>query len=1168
MILHKKTKILITFVLTLAIIFSGIDFTFNGRFFGPGKTLLAASQELFQYDKFEVIGPYVLTYLGYDNGTGRGSSVTGYPAYSFNKNTGELSFSGSMQSYDGLKQSAYIYTDGLLLNMYAYRIDGYGIYWCTEKYCIIGPAPIKKGNIVQQNIIAFNGTYPDNGKHTDGYWYVKKGIHTHLPDLSSPAPFPNAVLSEVETAYIPQITVADADNETLTCKYYIDSETSPRDTQIATNTITPQAISFSATNINELPEGSHTIKFEVNDGKVIDPVTQTVKFKVDKSAPDISQVSIIGTSTVNNISLNLSGSAIDTIGGLDADPYRYIVGSSVSSWGMATTYESTNNLIPNTQYQVSFVARDKVGHIASSTQNIYTKAAVPSLTVNNASSYTLDITSEEENSSATQYQISVNEGLQYVTQEGNLTAAPTWITLSGKKVTVKGLNPSSTYTFSAKARNAENIETAVSSSVSGTTLIAPPASPASLIATATDRTVTVSWEAVNGASGYDIEADGAILNNDTATAYTHTGLNPGTPHTYRVRAKNEGGPGNWSSPITKSTLPGSPNIPVNLNAIPLSTSITVTWNNVPGATGYDIEADGELVSNGPNTNYIHNSLTPGTHHSYRVRSINPGGKSEWSGYANATTQLESVPVPVNVTTVPTLNNITLSWDAVTGASGYDVEVDGVTYDNGVRTTYTQNSLAPGTQHLYRVRAKKGGINSEWSAAVVASTLTNAFGTPASFKANANYTSVELSWAAVPDATGYDLEIDGVVTDNGPETTGIHSGLEPNSSHTYRVRARSAAQNSEWTDLLTIVIFTLRTPENVTAEADQTSISLAWNPVETAITYDIEFDGSIITGIQSTTYSAIGLTPNTQHIIKVRAVNGSGTSNWSAPLIQATKFAMGNVPRVSGLAKKTSLVLMWNKLEGAAAYDVEADGVVTSNIQTASFNATGLTSGTQHIYRVRAQNSSGAGEWSQEFKISTLPEGPAIPSNVATSSNMTSILVTWDKVAGATEYEIEADGRVINNGTGTSYLQTALTPDTSHSYRVRSKSITGHSDWSTLTTVNTLSSVQTFEINSDGEEFDLVLSASNIQDLNKYTFTIQYDTNDFEVTDLCGFTAKLDTLEGDISGTDITVKQLVPGTIVFTKAGSEQSWQVWSGIVNSITLKAKHAGNATVTYTIQ
>ena len=1158
----KNKKKFFTSILALAIVLSGFSYYPLNRNIQFVNNVNAYTVKYY-YDKYNTEGPYKLSLIY----TSDQLNVNyGTQNYSFDKNTGIFSCYGMGTSssveicynkvnYDGIWVLA-IYEP---LPGGRTRISYYKVISC----------PIAKSTIVKSNIIADVDTYPDNGLYSDGYWYIKTGAVNNSPIISVSAPLTNNIFSELDTNFIPRISVSDPDNDTLICKYYLDSEEVYRDAKTVSNTTTPQSISFNEFNMSALTEGNHNIKYEVTDSRVTTPITQIVNFKVDKSAPDISQVSISGTSTVNNISLNLSGSAIDTFGGLDPNPYRYTVGTDVSPWGSAMTYTSLNNLVSNQLYQVKVEARDVVGHIASSTQNIYTKAAVPSLTVNNASSYTLDITSTDNNSAETQYMISANNGTQYVTQEGTLTATPVWVTLTGKKITVKGLNPSSTYTFSAKARNAENIETAVSSSVSGTTLIAPPASPANLIATATDRTVTVSWEAVSGASGYDIEVDGTILNNDTATAYTHTGLNPGTPHTYRVRAKNEGGPGTWSSPITKSTLPGSPNIPVNLNAIPLSTSITVTWNNVPGATGYDIEVDGELVSNGPNTNYIHNSLTPGTHHSYRVRSINPGGKSEWSGYANATTQLESVPVPVNVTTVPTANNITLSWDAVTGASGYDVEVDGVTYDNSVRTAYTHNNLAPGTQHLYRVRAKKGGINSEWSAAVVASTLTNAFGTPASFKANANDTSVELSWAAVPDATGYDLEIDGIVTDNGPETTGIHSGLEPNSSHTYRVRARSAAQNSEWTDLLTIVIFTLRTPENVTAEADQTSISIAWNPVETASTYDIEFDGSIITGIQSTTYSAIGLTPNTQHIIKVRAVNGSGTSNWSTPLIQATKFSMGNVPRVSGLAKKTSIVLMWKKLEGAASYEVEADGVVTSNIQTASFNVTGLTSGTQHTYRVRAQNSSGAGEWSLEFKISTLPEGPAIPSNVATSSNMTSILVSWDKVAGATEYEIEADGRVINNGTGTSYLQTALTPDTSHSYRVRSKSITGYSDWSTLTTIKTLSSVQTFEIDSDtGEEFDLVLSASNIQDLNKYTFTIQYDTNDFEVTDLCGFTAKLDTLEGDISGTDITVKQLVPGTIVFTKAGSEQSWQVWSGVVNSITLKAKHAGNATVTYTIQ
>src|SRR5262249_46648548 len=119
------------------------------------------------------------------------------------------------------------------------------------------------------------------------------------------------------------------------------------------------------------------------------------------------------------------------------------------------------------------------------------------------------------------------------------------------------------------------------------------------------------------------------------------------------------------------------------------------------------------------------------------------------------------------------------------------------------------------------------------------------------------------------------------------------------------------------------------------------------------------------------------------------------------------------------------------------------------------------------------------------------------------------------------------------------------------------------------TAKTLSSVQTYDINStQGEEFDLVLTAANIQDLDKYTFTIQYSSDDFEVIDLCGLTAKMDTVEGDISATDITVKQLALGNIVFTKTGSAQAWQVWSGVVNSITFKAKKDGNSTITYTIQ
>lgn len=987
----------------------------------------------------------------------------------------------------------------------------------------------------------------------------------YYPVFEAVTPKQNEVFSEADTNFIPQITVSDENNDTLTCKYYIDSETTPRDTKSVNNTTETKPVSFNPIDMSLLSEGTHTITYEVTDGRTTEPFTQTITFKVDKSAPTLGEIT--SSSTTDTITIN--GSATDSISGLAAEPYRYTIGSEVSSWIDSGTYTSMSNLTPNTQYKTAFEARDAKNHIESNFKNIYTRAEVPVLSTSNPSSYSIDIQTNDENPSGTQYQISVNNGSQYVTQEGTLTATPVWITLTNKKVTVTGLSPEQTYTFNAKARNAENIETVASSSVSGTTLIAPPGSPANIIATATDKTITVSWDASSGAIGYEIEVDGTVVNTDTATVYTHVGINPGTPHTYKVRARNSGGPGNWSAPITKSTLPASPDIPVNLNAVPLSTSVTVTWNNVSGATGYDIEVDGALVNNGPNTNYIHNSLTPGTHHTYRVRSINPGGKSEWSGYVNTTTLLDTVPVPINISATPSLNSITLTWDKVSGASGYEISVDGAAFDNGTRTAYTHSNLAPGTQHVYRVRAKKSGVASEWSAAVVSATLTNEFGTPSNLKANADNSSIVLSWNPVANATGYEVEVDGVATDNGDETTCIHNGLLPNTTHTYRVRAKRDTEVSEWTEPLAVNTFLLQTPKELTANSDETSMTINWQPIEGATSYELDFDGSVITGIPETTYLAEGLEQNSQHEIKVRAVSEGGNSNWSTVLIKSTKFTSGNVPKVSAIAKKTSVSVMWNKIDGATSYDVEADGVVTSNVNALTYTSKGLQAGTKHTYRIRANNSSGAGDWGSVFTVSTLPQGPVIPSNVVSSSNMTSILISWDKVAGAEEYEIEVDGLIIDNGTGTSYLHKGLSPNTTHNYKVRARSVSGISEWSTPMIIKTLNSVQTYDITSSaGEEFDLILSGSDIQDLNKYTFSIQYDTKDFDLIDLCGFTPKTDTQEGDIYGTDITVKQVAPGTIVFVKKGSAQSWQVWSGIVNSIRLKAKHDGLAEITYTIQ
>ncbi|MCQ1528811.1 fibronectin type III domain-containing protein [Lutispora saccharofermentans] len=192
----------------------------------------------------------------------------------------------------------------------------------------------------------------------------------------------------------------------------------------------------------------------------------------------------------------------------------------------------------------------------------------------------------------------------------------------------------------------------------------------------------------------------------------------------------------------------------------------------------------------------------------------------------------------------------------------------------------------------------------------------------------------------------------------------------------------------------------------------------------------------------------------------------------------------------------------------------------------------------------------------------------MPTNVAVSSTTSSILVSWDKVNGAEAYEVEVDGVIVDGGNSTSYLHSGLIPETEHNYRVRARNVGGYSMWSEIKNIKTKSTVQIYVIDSlQEEDVNLILSAAHIQDLNNYTFTVTYNVDDFEVIDLCAMTPRTDLNTGVITGTDITITQFTPGTIVFKKAGAAQTWEVWSGAVNSIRFKAKREGQSTITYSI-
>ena len=104
--------------------------------------------------------------------------------------------------------------------------------------------------------------------------------------------------------------------------------------------------------------------------------------------------------------------------------------------------------------------------------------------------------------------------------------------------------------------------------------------------------------------------------------------------------------------------------------------------------------------------------------------------------------------------------------------------------------------------------------------------------------------------------------------------------------------------------------------------------------------------------------------------------------------------------------------------------------------------------------------------------------------------------------------------------------------------------------------------------ANNEVFNLMFTASDIQNPDAYTFTITYNPQELDVVDLCGTTPRLDMTTGNIIGTDVQVIQFAPGTIVFKKITPVGLGQSWSGEVDSIKFKSKISGQSSITYNIQ
>ncbi len=519
-----------------------------------------------------------------------------------------------------------------------------------------------------------------------------------------------------------------------------------------------------------------------------------------------------------------------------------------------------------------------------------------------------------------------------------------------------GLNDNTQKAYRVRAKNTSGVGK-WSSVVAESTL---PGIPENIKSTALDTSISITWDDVAGATGYDIEVDGTIYENLVGASFLHEGLEPNSDHQYSVRAKNDDGESEWSEVLTVRTLPATPE---NIQIEATKTTASIMWDAVDGATSYEIEVNGEIIDNGNITTYIHQDLNKNTEYAYRVRVINGELASLWSKEIRVTTLLGS---PTNVIATAESTSITVKWDIVAGATGYDIEVDGNIIDNGLSTTYIHDGLIPNTSHTYRIRVRSEGGVSEWSEAITISTL---LGMPTNVKATATSTSITVTWDEIEGATGYDILVDGEIMDHGQSTTYLHTDLEPNTLHIYRIRAKSGEYTGEWSEAITI--FTIvGIPTNIDIYITSDEIYVSWNSVNGATAYDIGIDDKIIDNGSKTSHTHAGLDPNEEHQYRVRAKNENGTGEWSPFVSQITA---PEVPtNLKATATTASITVTWDTVSGATGYDLEVDGEIKSR-QSTEYVHDELEPNTRHIYRVRAKNTGGESEWSEALEYNTMPE---------------------------------------------------------------------------------------------------------------------------------------------------------------------------------------------------
>jgi len=564
---------------------------------------------------------------------------------------------------------------------------------------------------------------------------------------------------------------------------------------------------------------------------------------------------------------------------------RYVLWQNANNGGSDSVYSGTNTAttisgLPSGRYVYQVQACNDSGCSGFATSGTVTEVppapasiTVPAYSFGTSISVSWPSVSQANNYVLEEYPYNGGWGVAY---EGGNT---------GYTATVPG---SGTYQFQVAACGAGGCS---AYTTSGNVIVTLPPSLSASTTSSLSGTFTLSWNAVATATSYTLSQNGTTVYTGGATSWSSNDLGNGN-YTYTVQACNTSGCGGASNAVT---------VAVNHIAAPgLSASttnsttgtFTMSWNTVANATSYQLYQGSTLVYNATGTSWSSSNLPNGTY-TYTVYGCN-GSTCGFASNQVTVTVLQVPPAPTLSASEGTSTNgsFTLSWNATTGASSYNLYQNGTSVYNSSGTSWSASGLGNGN-YTYTVNACNASGCSASNAVTVAVVLMPPSSHLSASSPSSTTGTFTLSWTAASNSTRYQLN----QSLNGGAATAVYnaSGLSFTTSalasgtYTYVVYACDQSVCAPASNSVQVIVSPIPiAPPSMSAPSSVTSgvgFGVSWGAVSGATSYTVRKTNlnngavaTIYTGSATSAVVTISL-PDTYQLA-VQACDAKGCSGWT------------------------------------------------------------------------------------------------------------------------------------------------------------------------------------------------------------------------------------------------------------------------------------------------